>query len=164
MANTSGTATSHLPSLGTHVREEVGAELQATLVELLDLALVGKQLHWSLVGPLFQPLHERLDVMVDAWRELYDTVAERAVAIGYFPDGQADAISAGDLPRVERGPISDRAVVRDLTGRLAEVCERVRTRMDRLGELDLGSQDVLIEVLRKLEEQLWMSRVQLEGA
>ena len=166
MANTtSDPAATHLPPLGAHVRDDVGAELQATLVELLDLALVGKQLHWSLVGPLFQPLHERLDVMVDAWRELYDTVAERAVTIGYFPDGQAEAIAAGsDLPRVERGPIADHAAVRDITGRLADVVERVRTRMDRMGELDAASQDVLIEVLRKLEEQLWMSRVQLEGA
>ncbi len=166
MANTTSDPTAtHLPPLGAHVREEVGGELQATLVELLDLALVGKQLHWSLVGPLFQPLHERLDVMVDAWRELYDTVAERAVTIGYFPDGQAEAIAAGsDLPRVERGPIADHAAVRDITGRLADVVERVRARMDRMGELDAASQDVLIEVLRKLEEQLWMSRVQLEGA
>ena len=30
-------------------------------------------------------------------------------------------------------------------------------------ELDLVSQDVLIEVVRKLEEQLWMSRAQLPG-
>ena len=44
----------HLPPLGAHVREEVGHELQATLVELIDLALVGKQLHWNLVGPLFR--------------------------------------------------------------------------------------------------------------
>ena len=165
MTNTSDTAAAHLPPLGAHVREEVGRELQATLVELLDLSLVGKQLHWSLVGPLFQPLHERLDVMVDAWRELYDTVAERAVALGYFPDGQAEAIAAGsELPRVERGPIADHAAVRDLTARLADVAERVRGRMDRLGELDLASQDVLIEVLRTIEEQLWMCRVQLEGA
>ena len=35
--------TSHLPALGTHEREEVGHQLQATLVELIDLALVGKQ-------------------------------------------------------------------------------------------------------------------------
>ena len=32
--------------------------------------------------------------------------------------------------------------------------------MNRLGELDLVSQDVLIEVLRELEKQLWMVRVQ----
>jgi len=32
--------------------------------------------------------------------------------------------------------------------------------MDRLGELDLASQDVLIEVVRELEKQLWMVRAQ----
>ena len=159
MANTD-TAT-HLPPLGTHVREEAGNELQATLVELLDLSLVGKQLHWSLVGPLFQPLHERLDVMVDAWRELYDTVAERSVAIGAFPDGQADAIvGSADRATLEPGPIADTAVVRELTHRLAAACEAIRGRMDRLGELDLASQDVLVEVVRELEKELWMIRAQ----
>ena len=53
--------TAHLPSLGHHQRNEVGNELQATLVELLDLTLVGKQLHWNVVGTLFRPLHLQLD-------------------------------------------------------------------------------------------------------
>jgi hypothetical protein len=35
--------------------------------------------------------------------------------------------------------------------------------MDRLGELDLASQDVLIALVRALEEQLWMVRAQLAG-
>ena len=39
-----------------------------------------------------------------------------------------------------------------------------RTRMDRLGELDVASQDVLIEVVRELEQQLWMIRAQSSGA
>jgi DNA-binding ferritin-like protein len=30
--------------------------------------------------------------------------------------------------------------------------------MDRLGQLDLVSQDVLVEVVRELEKQLWMLR------
>jgi DNA-binding ferritin-like protein len=42
--------TTHLPPLGGHVREEVGRELQATLIELIDLALWGKQLHWTVFG------------------------------------------------------------------------------------------------------------------
>jgi hypothetical protein len=33
--------------------------------------------------------------------------------------------------------------------------------MDWLGELDLASQDVLIEAVRELEQQLWMIRAQL---
>jgi len=158
-------ATTHLPALSHHAHEEVGRELQATLVELVDLSLVGKQLHWCVVGRLFRPLHLHLDELVDTWRELEDTVAERAVALGYFPDGQAAAVSAGtDSPPIERGPIEDERVVRELAQRLADVAERIRTRMDRLGELDLASQDVLIEVVRALEQQLWMIRVQLGGA
>jgi starvation-inducible DNA-binding protein len=152
----------HLPALGEHYRKEVGHELQATLVELVDLSLLGKQLHWSVVGPVFKPLHEHLDELVDSWRELSDTVAERAVALGYVPDGQAAAVTAGsEIPPVERGALEAKTVVRELVQRLADVTERNRTRMDHLGELDLASQDVLIEVVRALEQQLWMLRAQL---
>ena len=62
---------------------------------------------------------------------------------------------------VDEGPIEADAVVRELARRLADASERVRARMDRLGELDLASQDVLIEVVRELEQQLWMVRAQL---
>src|SRR5881396_2357044 len=94
----------HLPALDHHRREEVGRELQATLVELIDLSLIGKQLHWNIFGRPFKPLHEHLDELVDSWRELSDTVAERAVALGYSPDGQAAAVTAGSgIPAVDRG-------------------------------------------------------------
>jgi starvation-inducible DNA-binding protein len=156
------TQTAHLPALGTHQREEVGEQLQSTLVELIDLSLLGKQLHWTVVGPHFRSLHLQLDELVDSWRELADTVAERAVALGFMPDGQSATIAA-DTPvkAVERGELEDKVVVRELTNRLAEVAERVRERMDRLGELDAATQDVVIEVIRALEEQLWMIRTQL---
>ena len=88
-------AGAHLPALGEHQRDEVGNQLQALLVELIDLALFGKQLHWNVTGPLFRPLHEQLDELVESWRELSDVVAERAVALGYFPDGQSAAVAAG---------------------------------------------------------------------
>jgi starvation-inducible DNA-binding protein len=154
-----------LPTLGTQEREEVGRALQATLVELVDLSLLGKQLHWTVVGPLFRPLHLYLDELVDSWRELGDTVAERAVAIGYVPDGQARVVvSDSGLTPVERATLEDHTVVRELTRRVTEVCERVRGRMDRLGDLDLAAQDVAIEVVRALEEQQWMLRVQLGGS
>jgi starvation-inducible DNA-binding protein len=152
----------HLPPLGGHVREEVGRALQATLVELIDLSLWGKQLHWTVAGPLFRGLHERLDELVDSWRDMADTVAERAVAIGYWPDGQARALAAqAGESEVERRALGDRTVLRLLAHRLAAVSERARDRVDRLGELDPMSQDVMIEVVRELEKQLWMSRAQL---
>ena len=42
-----------------------------------------------------------------------------------------------------------------------EVSERARNRMNRIGDVDLASQDVLIEVVRELEKQQWMLRAQL---
>lgn len=155
------TSPAHLPPLGTHERGEVGRELQATLIELIDLSLVGKQLHWTVVGQHFRELHLQLDELTDSWRELADTVAERAVAIGFWPDGQATTVVArSGMAAVAQRAIADHAVIAELTTRLAEVAERVRTRMDRLGELDAASQDVLIEVLREVEKQLWMVRAQ----
>ena len=160
--NSPATST-YLPPLEVnHEREGVGEELQTTLHELVDLSLIGKQLHWAVVGPLFRPLHLLLDELVDTWRELSDTVAERAVALGFVPDGQAKAVAAGSqLAAVAPTALEDHLVVRELTHRIAEVSEQVRDRMNRLGDADLVSQDVLIEVVRKLEEQQWMLRAQL---
>jgi starvation-inducible DNA-binding protein len=154
---------SYLPTLPVpHEREGVGSELQTVLVELVNLSLIGKQLHWAVSGPLFRLLHLQLDELVDSWRELADTVAERAVALGFVPDGQAQAVVAtSQLEPVAQGPIEDHLVVRELTHRLADVSERIRDQMNRLGEADLASQDVLIEVVRELEKQQWMLRVQL---
>ena len=160
--NSPATST-YLPPLEVnHEREGVGEELQTTLHELVDLSLIGKQLHWAVVGPLFRPLHLQLDELVDSWRELSDTVAERAVALGFVPDGQAKAVAAGSqLAAVAPTALEDHLVVRELTHRIAEVSEQVRDRMNRFGDADLASQDVLIEVVRELEKQQWMLRAQL---
>jgi DNA-binding ferritin-like protein len=84
-----------------------------------------------------------LDELVDSWRELSDTVA------------------ASGIDPVDGGALDTDTATRDLVERLADVSERIRARMDRLGEIDLASQDVLAEVVRELEKQLWMPRVSL---
>src|SRR5215472_10630765 len=147
----------HLPPLGGQVREQVTLCLQQTLVELVDLGLVGKQLHWTVVGELFRPLHAQLDDLVDSWRDLADTVAERLVAIGGVPDAQASTVASGSgWASIEARLFRSQEVVRVIAGRLAEAAERIRDRAIRLGNLDLPSQDVVVEVLRELEKQLWM--------
>jgi DNA-binding ferritin-like protein len=52
-------------------------------------------------------------------------------------------------------------VVGELAHRVAKAGNNARERMDELIDLDPVSQDVLIDVVRKLEEQLWMIRTQL---
>lgn len=42
-------------------RDRVSAALQPLLVDLVDLSLVAKQAHWTVVGPRFRELHLELD-------------------------------------------------------------------------------------------------------
>ncbi len=152
----------HLPALGQHARNEAGRLLQLTLVELIALSLMGKQLHWNIAGPGFRELHLHLDELVDEWRELSDEVAERAVALGFAPDGRAPAVvEQAELTPVSGGEITVPKAIRELTERLADVDERIRERCEQLGDLDLTSQDLLIGVTATLEKQLWMLRSSL---
>jgi starvation-inducible DNA-binding protein len=154
-------STVDVPPLGMPEREDVGNQLQGTLVELIDLSLFGKQLRWCAVPRDFCSFHLQLDELIDGWRALGDAVAWRAVALGRFPDGQAHAVAAAsEIPAEKPGPIEDVAVVRMLTHRLAKTAERVRERLERVGEVDVASQDVLIDVTLALEEHLWTVRVQ----
>jgi starvation-inducible DNA-binding protein len=101
-------------------------------------------------------------MLVDSWRELSDTVAERAVALGVAPDGRSTTVGAGSgVAAVARGGLDTDSALAELVPRLADVAARMRRRLERLGELDLVSPDVLIEVVRELEQQLWMLRASL---
>jgi starvation-inducible DNA-binding protein len=114
------------------------------------------------VGHAFRPVHEQLDELVASWRDLADVVAERAVALGYVPDGQARAVAAGSpLSPVAAQPTEIHALIRAIADRVAQVSESARERMDRIAERDAISQDVLIDVVRALEHQQWMLRAQL---
>jgi hypothetical protein len=76
------------PPLDTDELQLVNDNLQDVLLVLSDLALLGKQAHWNLVGPRFRELHLQLDELVAAWREQSDDVAERIVALGGYPTGR----------------------------------------------------------------------------
>src|SRR3954469_14718771 len=119
-------------------RVAVGEELQLVLQDLIDLSLVGKQLHWSVVGAAARSVHLFLDELVEEWRELADVVAERAVTLGFVPDGQSSAVSHGALG----GPVPvrsvvDHSVIWELARRVAAAAERVRERLPRIGAADL---------------------------
>jgi starvation-inducible DNA-binding protein len=151
----------HHPTLRHVDREAIGVELQATLVILTDLALLGKQAHWNVVGPHFRPLHLQLDEFVDAWRAASDVVAERAVALGHAPDGRAATVAArSELQTLPEGPIADRDVVAAFTRLLTDAIGAIRERMDRLEDVDTVTADILHGVVGGLEENLWMIRVQ----
>jgi starvation-inducible DNA-binding protein len=151
----------HHPTLRHPERRAIGAELQAILVTLTDLSLAGKQAHWNLVGRLFRPLHLFLDELVDSWRAAADEVAERAVALGYSPDGRAKTIAeASILEALPEGQLLDGDVIAAFAVMLTTAIGDARERMDRLEDVDTVTADILHGVVRGLEENLWMIRAQ----
>lgn len=153
----------HIPL--TAERRTVAVELQGTLVDLLDLTLIGKHAHWNVEGRLFRSVHHELDELVDAWRRLADDVAERGVTIGASPEGQVEAIAgATELEALPSGHLSDRQVLTAIGDRLSDAAIRTRERIDRVALADPVSCDLLIQVTATLEKQLWMLRAQMSDA
>ena len=139
----------------------IGSDLQDTLVELTGLSLQAKQLHWNVTGRHFRSLHEQLDSLTAETRAAADTVAERAVTIGYAPDGRAVTVAKeSPLAEAPEGRLTDGVVIDLVVTALTTVTGRLRPRVERLGELDPVTQDVLIGVLAGLEKQRWMFSAQ----
>jgi starvation-inducible DNA-binding protein len=153
----------HVP-LGSDERAVAG-ELQRMLVDLIDLALIGKQAHWNVEGRHFRSLHLELDELVDDWRTLGDEVAERAVTMRAPPDGQAETVAgSSEIEPLPAGALGDQAIIEVLAIRLADVTARTRKRIERMAGVDPVSEDLLIRIASSLEKQLWMIRAQRDRA
>lgn len=138
-------------------RKVVGDALQGALVDLIDLSLAAKQVHWNVVGPRFRSVHLQLDEVVDTARQHSDTVAERASAVGVNPDGRSRTLAKTTaIDSVPDGWIKDVDAVRALVDALRVVIDRMRERIDATGEPDPISQDILITLTADLEKHAWM--------
>lgn len=143
--------------LSDEARTVTGEALQGAVVDLIDLSLFAKQLHWNVIGRTFRSVHRQLDEVVDLARRYTDLAAERAIAIGMNPDGQVATVARGShLHGVETGYLGDEKVIRMMTDVLAGMITRMRTRMDATEQPDPVTQDLLIDAIKELEEQHWM--------
>ncbi|AWK11506.1 DNA starvation/stationary phase protection protein [Streptomyces spongiicola] len=144
-------------TLPEDARKVTGEALQGALVDLIDLSLVAKQVHWNVVGPRFRSVHLQLDEVVTTARKHSDVVAERASAIGVAPDGRASTVaSASAIGKVADGWIQDSDVVSTMVKSLSAVIERMRERIRITDEPDPVTQDILIALTADLEKHAWM--------
>jgi starvation-inducible DNA-binding protein len=138
-------------------RKTVGDTLQGALVDLIDLSLIAKQVHWNVIGPRFRSIHLQLDEVVSTARTASDTVAERASAIGVSPDGRAGTVSSSSgVDTVTDGWVKDRDVVDIMVAALHAVITRMRERIQDTEEPDPVTQDIFIGITADLEKYHWM--------
>lgn len=137
--------------------KQLSDNLQAVLVDLIELHIQGKQAHWNVVGKNFRDTHLILDEIIDAARALSDEVAERMRALHALPDGRSETVSkATTLPKFPDDQVDTTEVVNLITERLdaaAATCRRVH---DDVDEADPTTADILHKVIETLEQYAWM--------
>lgn len=158
------TSNDHHATLRHEERDALGTALQSALVDLTDLTLAGKQLHWNVVGPSFRALHLQLDELVDSIRDLADQVAERARALAWAPDGRSETIAArSSLPGLPEGELAGHEVIKRITALLAQATTTVREAARHAAEYDAATEDLLNQIVLTLEQHAWMFSTQARG-
>ncbi|MBN9156755.1 DNA starvation/stationary phase protection protein [Microbacterium sp.] len=142
---------------GFAASQELSESMQRVLVDLIELSLQGKQVHWNVVGPNFRDTHLQLDEIIDASRLFADTVAERMRALHALPDGRSDVVAeTTTLPECPHGEIATRDAIDLMTERLDGVAATCREVHDQVDEEDPTSADILHAVLERIEQLSWM--------
>jgi starvation-inducible DNA-binding protein len=143
--------------------EKIEGELRPLQMDLMALALQAKQLHWNVEGKQFMSVHLQLDTIVTDARNWTDEVAERLVTVGGRADGQpSDVARESSLEEVSQGRISDSEALRLITERIGKVAHRARRSAEQLGEIDIGSQDICLDILRGMKKHYWMFKAQMQ--
>jgi len=146
-------------AIALDIDQRLGAAgiVQELLIDLIDLSLQGKQARWNLRGRMFRDLHLLLDDLVEETGSYADRLAERCLALGVAADSRVATLAYfTHLDPFPPGRIEDRHVVDLMVTRLHAISEVGRRRLSQLGELDLVSQNLVLEVLVGVEKNLWM--------
>jgi len=144
-------------------RKPVTDDLQATVVELLELFHDSKQSHWNLRGPLYLSLHEKLQENADEYRKYADLLAERVLQVGNPIDGRTSVVAAtANLGELPGGYLTDKQVLTIMTERIAAVAKRVRQRIDHLSKVDEVTSNQLQDLSYQLDKHVWQFRVHMQ--
>ena len=144
-------------------RKPITDDLQATVVELLELFHDSKQSHWNLRGPLYLPIHEKLQDNADEYRKYADLLAERILQVGNPVDGRTGVVAAtANLGEFPGGYLSDKQVLILMTERITTVAKRVRQRIERMSKVDEVTSNKLQDLSYELDKHVWQFRVQMQ--
>ncbi|WP_310394195.1 DNA starvation/stationary phase protection protein [Hymenobacter sp.] len=144
-------------------RTAVVDEAQATVVELLDLYHAAKQSHWNIRGPLFAPLHEKLQGYAATYLEYADLLAERILHVGFPADGRpGTVVNTADLGEFPAGFLADKHVLELMANRVTMVSQRVRQRILHLRQVDEVTSNKLQDLGYELDKQVWQLRAHMQ--
>ncbi|GAA2174262.1 DNA starvation/stationary phase protection protein [Arthrobacter parietis] len=131
--------------------------MQAVLVDLVELHLQGKQAHWNVVGKNFRDMHLQLDEIIEDARLFADQMAERMRALHAVPDGRSAVVAKGtSLNEFPSGLVDTKDTVSMVVAMLEAAVGRMRDVHDQVDEEDPTTADILHGFIEKLEQYAWM--------
>jgi starvation-inducible DNA-binding protein len=145
-------------------RKQLVDLLNARLADVSDLYTQAKQAHWNVKGSDFYQLHELYDELAAALLPFADMIAERATALGGEALGTVRmAASASSLKEFPRDAYGSMDSVDALADRYATLALNLRESADKAEQLeDMDTNDLLIEVSREVDKQLWFLEAHLQ--
>ena len=150
--------------MGKNEREKMCALLNQRLAETIDLTAQIKQAHWNVKGRHFIGLHEMFDMFYTQLLPQVDEIAERITALGGLVNGTIQTVAK----TTELKPYPEKIVAGDdhlkaLGDAYAKFCKATRAGIDEADEAeDKDTADLLTDVSRIVDKQLWMIDAHLE--
>jgi starvation-inducible DNA-binding protein len=152
---------------------DVGKEKRSGLVELLngllanslDLHSQAKQAHWNVKGRHFISAHELFEDVAEHVAGHSDDIAERVAALGGYALGTARQVAQRTrLDEFSPAKLSGQDCLNELVERLATHASLLREAIERTsGDLaDPVTEDLLVEVLREVEVDMWFLESHLD--
>lgn len=161
MAMNADTMTTPSINLSYTASASLSDNLQRVLTDLIALELVGKQIHWNVVGPNFRDVHLNLDEVVDIAREGSDELAERMRAINVYPDARPSTVAAQtSVPQAPEGGVITSDAVDYIVSAINAVTTTLRDIHDSVDEADPSSSGILEDYTQRLEQQSWFLSAQ----
>ncbi|HQS83519.1 MAG: DNA starvation/stationary phase protection protein Dps [Alphaproteobacteria bacterium 16-39-46] len=138
------------------VREHSIQILGQQLADSFDLYSQIKQAHWTVRGPDFIALHELFDSVASHVLEAVDLIAERIQQLGGTARGtvrvSAQKSSLSEYPLTITVSLDH---VTALSKVLSQFAKQVRSDIDLIAPQDTITADMLTEIMRNVDKDLW---------
>jgi starvation-inducible DNA-binding protein len=151
--------------LSRDTREDLIELLNSLLASSVDLFTQVKQAHWNIKGRHFFARHELFDDLAKHVRKQSDELAERVATLGGYARGTARmAAEHTGLPEFAPDTVGGQDCVQALVDRFSTLASALRRGIERIGEEleDPATEDLLTQVLRQVELDMWFLESHLE--
>lgn len=150
------------PKTGVEAKRALAIALTGVLADSNILMIKSQVIHWNVVGPLFQPIH---DMTERHYRDLFDaidTIAERIRALGQLaPMSFADMLTHAHLIE-QNGPMDAQSMVEALIADHEAMARRFRELSARAADAaDGATEDLSNARMAFHEEAVWMLRAMI---